>query len=236
MSDVPPPGLSGFFERMTQFLDGRAPLGEVLDGLGASPSGTHRFEFYRDLMAANRQRILRHLYPATSAWLKAAGEAWPALCAAYGAEHRSEHWDLNQEGAAFPTFLQARFPDDAVHELADLEWTSFELAVHPTRFDPAKDATNPATEVRMYTHRVDKYRAADGGPLEAEPVTLLLYRHPETDQVHRFQPSRDGLVAFAVARGELAAADAAAAGIDADALETAQAHLRRVGLLGMVPA
>ena len=50
--------LTAFFDAAVPYLQGDADVGQLLS-TGESPSSVERFAFYRDLMRANVQKVLR---------------------------------------------------------------------------------------------------------------------------------------------------------------------------------
>ena len=221
MTDAPlDPSLARFFDTMAPYLRGESSVEAVNTVLGASPSGSTRVDFYRQLMSANFQRVLSHLFPAVQTTLSDPSR-WTQLCGEYRLEHPSIHWDLNQFGASFSTFLSGkpalldRHP--ALDQLAEYEFLFFEISRSTVHFDPAADGVNATTVIRQYTHQVPQCaRAARGGPaaaLEAAPMTVLVYRHPEDLRVRYLQPDMPMLLAYACLIGEANTATCAEAGI-----------------------
>lgn len=211
--------LADFFETMSPFLHGQLSARDAEARLGPSPSGTDRLAFYAVLARRDVASVLRQLFPVTRA---ACGrDTWNGIEIAYLASHRSTHWEPNRFGQAFADFLADRRAHDGalapwIEELADYEWTRFEVAT----------SLEPEAHVRLYDHDVRAVHQGTSAVPHARPTVLLVHRAVD-DRVVVETPDPPTLCAVARRAGTLRSLPA---GVTEDDVERAERDLSARGV------
>jgi hypothetical protein len=239
-------GVDLFFAAATAYLWGRAPADELVLALGPSPSGATRLDFYRRLMAANRRRILRQVYPTLAEIFAEPARVgilslptWDDLVDAYAACHPATSWDPNDFGRQLPAWLATTdVPSPLVH-IADWSWRLLAAARAPradtTGATATADRLDPSVGAAVYPFDVPRWvRRFSAGqavtplvppPAAPTPMVIVVYRHPHSWRTRYLQPSPAELVVLAQAAGEHHPSDGV------EGTEPARRRLTELGLI-----
>ena len=202
--------LQEFFAQMRPYLSGERDLPQVVEALGASPSGDDNFAFYRVLAERNLFKILFELYGPLRTLIvrQRSADTWRQLVREYVDTHLPAGHHPNEAGGAFSDFLAARRQRETSQptvweEVADFCWTRTSVSSAP---DGPGDGFEQRLHVRQYTHAVSHIvtlleRDAEAELPEPAPELIVIYRHWQTLETRLFRPSAAGLVALAVRQG-----------------------------------
>ena len=187
--------LAEFFTTIEPFLLGEAAYAgtaRALYGDAASVAGrsldAQRLAIYGRFCQNHREEALERVFSGCRAVLRRRGDAvWQRVLREYFRAHPMQHFELNQNGAAFPQFLAAQLATRSpalardrlpayLPELADFEWWQWLVFIAP---DDAADLDG------AYAGRdADPGDEAPGGsgPLRlSSTVDLRPYRHDLVD-------------------------------------------------------
>ncbi|MEZ4454519.1 MAG: hypothetical protein R3B09_34020 [Nannocystaceae bacterium] len=165
---------------------------------------------------------------------------WAALLCDYARAHPPEGWDPNRYAAAFPGFLAARRAEEprlleVDEELADFYWIEYAAfsAADAIPRERAPDGVDHRIFVRQYTRAIPAFaralRRGESPALPAAAPTLtIVFRNP-TLRVESMHPSIAAIAALVRRQGGDPAA--LVPGIEAAAIDEAEAELRRRGVL-----
>ncbi|MBK9071891.1 MAG: putative DNA-binding domain-containing protein [Myxococcales bacterium] len=188
-----------------------------------------RVAIYAQFVAAHVRTVLDKDFSCLAAVL---GASWEDVASAYVRDVPATHYELNEAGRAFPAFLRAHAERLGLHgghlELAELEWLDWEVyasqapdlrsqELSPAQARDATLAANPTlavVEIRHGAHLALAQRAAGHAPTIAgepgAPVTVAVYRHPQS-RGSAVRPLDDAdLFVLALAARRLTLAQAAA--------------------------
>lgn len=229
------PDLQAFFDTMVPYYQSRTELDHVVRTLGASPSGPVRFDFYRRLMAANRRRILRHVFPSLHRLWTAPGRGgleplpmtWDELAARFADAHPVGHWDPNELGRALPDWLEAQAFSGPIIEAARWSWRLLSSARAEDGWDGrihrSVSADYHPFDVAQWLESLE--RAPSGPPPTDTGLVLVVYRDRTRQATRVLRPTVFELAALARASGE------EVEGLDLDAVDRGERRLVTLGLL-----
>lgn len=215
---------------MVPMLRGNIPPGEFEQRVGCVRPATHRLAFYRLLMQRNVRHILQQLFPATRRAIVSLGaKPWESVTERFEQAHSLTHWDPNELGASFPSFVAGlaaigELPPHA-EEVADFEWLCFVVTYSA---DESEIGLDSRLHVREYEHDIPSFVLdSDLTKPEAGTTPVLIFRSPTDHRAHYRRPLVTDLAAIAGRlRGEPSRAFTPEALADAD---------RRLVDLGVLP-
>ncbi len=211
------PELRRFFDTMDEYLaapGGLERLRAAHPGWDAPPS---RVAIYGDFVRNHVRSTLEKLYPLVRG---AVGpERWDELVRAYDGTRPARHFEMNQLGEGFPTFLAdvavARGLPEFVPALARFEWADWAVYASeesiPERVE--RLTPNPTLTVLQHAFRLYPYITAKGAGQAPEPgeELLLLWRHPESLRTWFMAANDRALLVLKMAVEGLSPGDVAAA-------------------------
>lgn len=244
--------LARFFSTIAPLLHGQAPLGEVASRLyGDGWQGcqdARRLSIYARFCAVHRDEALLVYAHLREAVVRHHGEAaWARLRDDYFAAHPMRSFELNENGAALPGFLEGHAQAAALSPwlvgLADFEWWEWQTAIAAD--DPGAPAgprLHSSVELRRYDHdyvrwidEVDEDGRSARERGEAPPRTetlVLFWRDP--DLIAQREPASplellvmQGVMGGCADPALLSGASGAAAGD----IEATMADLRAAGIV-----
>ncbi|MGQ0505701.1 MAG: HvfC/BufC family peptide modification chaperone [Myxococcaceae bacterium] len=129
---------------------------------------------------------LLKLYPMTR---EALGSDWDTLATRYYATRPARHFEMNQLGEGFPSFLADSQVADFIVPLARFEWADFAVFAHPTTIPASvmQLTANPTLMSLESPFRLCPFvRAGTSRPArpEAGQELALLWRHPAEDRTY----------------------------------------------------
>lgn len=232
-------GLNDFFQVMNGFLTGKQELSDSLRRLGHSPSSDEQFQWYRQMVRTNADRLLASVYDIVQ--IHAGDEVFKRCCQFHLASKDTFHWDIARLALDFASSVDMLCDEDpsipiTVAYLADWEELLFQLrtfAVAPMD----RNGLNPTVEVRQYTHDVRGYRRAirnnqAKAQMEERPVTYVAFRHDQTSRIQVFVPTLPQLLLIAWAKKELETDDIQDVEFPDGAMEEALTELQKKTVLG----
>lgn len=253
----PPLRLDAVLAAIAPYLEGRADHASVVGALwgeaaaagGPAAVDAERLAIYARFCRLHRLEALtvfRHTRAAVEA---TGGEAgWEALMAGYFEAHPMQRFEINDNGAALPSWL-ASAPAAAalppwLWELADLEWWSWraetgpegaadEAAGREAAAEPGPLRIADTVELRRYHHRLDDWLEEDPRPPAPAPgeQLVLFWRDRDLDG-RRASATVEELLALKMVREGLAAeALCAATGLDPAVLAATLEDLHAAGIL-----
>lgn len=244
--------LDEFFRTIGPFLEGRtehaAVAAELYGGGAANGIDARRLAVYGRFCRAHRFEALdRTFFHCREAVVEHGGDAaWAALVEEYFRAHPMRHFELNENGAAFPDFLAAgagavdRALPSWLPQLADYEWWEWRTR---SALDAPEDsaAGGPlriasTVELRPYgwdfAAWLDVDKAARLPAPQARAVLMLFWRDPYLE-LRSDRAAADELAVLKLV-SDGAAIDSSAAralGVQLDVLLTARDRLREAGVL-----
>lgn len=255
--------LGPFFETITPFIEGRIDHARVTaalwpgDATGRGAGGGvdgERLAIYGRFCRTHRFEVLALFAETRAAVLARGGEAaWERLVEDFFLAHPMRHFELFENGAAFPEWLGAeaegRGLPSWLAEAADAEWWLWraEYGSDPDVADEAEGAGGSPTadagplriahhvELRPYAHDIAGWLGADEGDRAAAPAPgdqlVLFWRDHDLDG--RFAAARPVELALlkAVSEGMTLTSLAAATGLSMGALSDVARELADAGIL-----
>lgn len=242
--------LGPFFETITPFLEGRIDHARVSEALWpADPArggvDGERLAIYGRFCHGHRLSVLG-IFSETRAALVARGgeDAWERLVEGYFAAHPMRHFELNENGAAFPDWLagetEARGLPPWLASVADAEWWVWrvEYEADPEGASGAGEGPlriAPHVELRPYAYDVAGWLEGEPAERASEPEpreTLCLFWR-DRDLDGRFAIARPVELALlkALSEGMPIEELAGATGVPLAALLATASDLRDAGIL-----
>lgn len=235
------------FQTVHAVLRGEEPPETAQAHLGLNPA---RMRFYADAVFGHVRDVLEKNFATVASVL--GPERFGALVEEYYRRAPPGEFELNQNAAAFRDFLAQCAADerhgviDAHVDLAELEWQEFAVYVSraqmPESTHLVRPALNPTLVIIQLEHSVsgflDAWREHEAGepapllPDESDPETVLVLRHPETENALFVEADEALLFGLKVASDGLTAEQAAEV---ADlSLEAVQRILRTAADWGVI--
>ncbi len=220
------PSLQESFKTVHEVLRRNLPAAAAKVRLGLDPT---RVQFYADVVFGHVRDSLEKNYATTAAVL--GPQRFNALVEDHYRRWPPGEFELNQNAAAFRDHLAecaatGRHGVSGAHvDLAELEWQEFAAYVSQAQM-PAPErlerpALNPALVILQLDYPVsgflDAWREREAGepaprlPVEAAPETVLVLRHPETENALFVEADEALLFGLKVANDGLTAEQAAEA-------------------------
>jgi hypothetical protein len=222
--------LRQFFSAIEPFLDGREPHEAAARRLYGAAGGMdrERLAIYGEFCRTHKFEALDSTFEDTrAAVLRLRGlPAWESLVEAYFQAHPMRHYELNQNGEAFPSFLANQDLPAWLAELADVEWWCWRTRTTPD--DTVEGNTYlriaPTVELRPYRHDMVSWLDAEerGEAPRALDVLVVFWREPETLAGRRENAEPDELAVLQAVHRGLAIPPA---------LDETAADLREAGIL-----
>lgn len=211
------PGLRHFFDSMAEYFaepSQQERLHAAHPGWAAPPK---RVALYGKFVRFHVRETLEKLYALT--WASVGPERWEQLVEGYTARRPAWHFELNQLGDAFPSFVAdvavAQGLPEFAPALARFEWADWtvyaSLEQIPERVE--RLTVNPTLTVLQHPFQICAYvRAKGAGPAPAAGDEMaFLWRHPHQLKTW-FMPATDrALLVVKMAVDGLSPGDVAAA-------------------------
>lgn len=212
------PELSEFFSSMdAYFRDSRQlqALRARFPGWDASPS---RLAVYGRFVDGHVQGTLEKLFPLTRSVMSA--EQWARIVRAYYETAPAQHFEINQLGASFGSFLADRTEAEGVAAfvpaVAKFEWADFEVYASEEEIPSQVRAltANPTLTVLQHPFRLVPWMRSNPRPAAPEQgdETVLMWRHPKTHLTTYLAADPRSLLVLKLAVEGISIEDAAAAG------------------------
>jgi Putative DNA-binding domain len=249
-SSSPSPRLDDAFGAVHAVLRGAQVPQTATAQVGLDPG---RMAFYADAVYSHVQEVLEEDFSSVAAVL--GSSRFERLVREYFESRPFDAYELNENAAAFRELLarcaaQGRHGVTGFHvDLAELEWQEFTVYVSPERIPDQTEVRvptlNPTLVILQLDHAVNDFldQWRDGGdeasvptlpdpPDQAEPTTLFVLRHPETENALFVAADEALLFALKVAHDGLTESEAAQAA--AVPIQTVQSILQSAADWGVV--
>ena len=195
--------LTTFFARIGPMLEGHetpAATRPILYGAAADSVDAKRIDIYARFCRIHRFEVIEGVYEhCRAAVLREAGlPAWEALVERYFRAHPMHHVELNENGAALPSFLVEHAPaanlPTWLPALADFEWWEWRTSIAPV--DPGEPSPEagplriaPTVELRPYPFDLvgwlDAAHPEEPAGAPEQRDNLVLFWRDEDDDLRR---------------------------------------------------
>lgn len=233
------PELAAFFRQMNGYFGHAQDADSLKAAFPGWEAATGRVQIYGRFVDGHVRTTLEKLYPVVREVL--GEERWSELARGYDALRPATHFEMNQLGAAFPSFLADRAQGEGLPAflpaLARFEWLDFEVYASPERLPAQVERLmpNPTTAVLQHDFRLVPWvRAKPQRPPSPEEgaETVLMWRHPQTLRTTYLAADERALLVLKMAiEGLLPSEVAAASGLSVQAISDLTQLYARDGLV-----